>query len=73
VDLARVEDDHGRELRFGNGVDQYRGRYLAGLELLTNTTAIHLTFAVQRSEVVEFVVRPVFVSNAASSFRAGAR
>jgi len=61
VDLARVEDDQGRELRFGNGVDQYRGRYLAGLELLTNTTSIHLTFAVQRSEIVEFMVRPVFV------------
>ena len=61
-DLARVEDDLGRELRFGNGVDQYRGRYLAGLELLTNTTSVHLTFAVQRSEVVQFVVRPVFAA-----------
>lgn len=62
VDLARVEDDLGRELRFGNGADQYRGRYLAGLELLTNTTSIQLTFAVQRSEIVEFVVRPVFAA-----------
>jgi hypothetical protein len=60
VDLARAVDDLGRELRFGNGVDQTRGRYLAGLEALTNTTTVQLTFAVQRSEIVEFAVRPVF-------------
>lgn len=60
VDLAGVRDDLGRDLRFGDGIDQARGRYVAGLELLTNTTSVELTFAVHRSVVVEFNVRPEF-------------
>lgn len=66
VDLARVVDNHGRELKFGNGYALWphtgpNGRYTAGLELAPDTQSIDVTFAFQRPRLVTFTVKPTFV------------
>lgn len=74
VELARIVDGGGRELRFGDGAAQWpftgpNGRYQAGLELAEETTSIDITFAFQRPHRVTFVVKPAFVrTNFASTF-----
>ena len=61
VDLASVIDNYGQPLRFGHGTDVMKGRYVSSLELLTNTTAVDLTFVAHSAETVEFRVRPELV------------
>ena len=66
VELARVVDNRGRELKFGNGYALWphtgpNGRYTAGLELAPDTESIDVTFAFQRPRRVAFVVKPTFV------------
>lgn len=66
VELARVVDNHGRELKFGNGYALWphtgpNGRYTAGLELAPDTASIDVTFAFQRPRLVTFTVKPTFV------------
>lgn len=66
VELARVVDNHGIELKFGNGYALWphtgpNGRYTAGLELVPDTESIDVTFAFQRPRLVTFTVKPTFV------------
>lgn len=66
VELARVVDNHGRELKFGNGYALWphtgpNGRYTTGLELAPDTQLIDVTFAFQRPRLVTFTVKPTFV------------
>ena len=65
VDLARAVDNHGRELRFGDGqVEPLVGwirHYWAGLELAADTVTMDLTFAFHRPRRIEFTVKPTFV------------
>ena len=66
VELARVVDNHGRELKFGNGYALWphtgpNGRYTAGLELAPDTASIDVTIAFQRPRLVTFTVKPTFV------------
>jgi hypothetical protein len=74
VELARVMDNHGRELKFGNGYALWphtgpNGRYTAGLELAPDTASIDVTIAFQRPRLVTFTVKPTFVrSNFDSAF-----
>jgi len=58
VDLARVRDDRGRELRFGRGWEPWPGKFTTGLEVPIDATSLDLTFAVHPCEFVEFLVRP---------------
>jgi hypothetical protein len=67
VDLARIVDDRGREIRFGDGKEVWPGKkYTAGIEVPRDAVSLDLTFAVHRSEFVEFLVRPVMSSSNAS-------
>ncbi|MBK7998066.1 MAG: hypothetical protein IPK15_04870 [Verrucomicrobia bacterium] len=66
VELARVTDNRGRELKFGNGYALWphtgpNGHYVAGMELAPDTQSIDVTFAFQRPRFVTFVVKPTFV------------
>jgi hypothetical protein len=66
VELARAVDNHGRDLKFGDGVYMWpfsgpSGRYLAGLELAADTESVDLTFAFQQPRRIEFKVKPTFV------------
>ena len=66
VELARVTDDRGRELRFADGTETWIGnypvRYTVGLEVPLDATWLDLTFGIRQSEVVEFLVNPGLVS-----------
>ena len=76
VELARVVDNHGRELKFGDGVYLWpfsgpNGRYVAGLELAADTESVDLTFAFQQPYRIEFKVKPTFIrTNFSSTFPA---
>ncbi len=66
VELARAADNHGHELKFGNGYALWphtgaKGNYVAGLELAPGTESIDVTFAFQRPRLVTFTVKPTFV------------
>lgn len=67
VDLASAIDNNGTPLRFGHAPDLMEGRSLSGLELLTNTTSVDLTFVAHSTETVEFRVRPEFVPDSGSA------
>jgi len=76
VELTRAVDNHGRELKFGDGVYLWpfsgpSGRYVAGLELAADTESVDLTFAFQQPRRIEFKVKPAFVrTNFSSTFPA---
>ena len=76
VELTRAVDNHGRELKFGDGVYLWpfsgpSGRYVAGLELAADTESVDLTFAFQPPYRIEFKVKPTFVrTNFSSPFPA---
>ncbi len=76
VELTRAVDNHGRELKFGDGVYLWpfsgpSGRYVAGLELAADTESVDLTFAFQQPHRIEFKVKPTFVrTNSSSPFPA---
>ena len=72
VELTRAVDNHGRELKFGDGVYLWpfsgpSGRYVAGLELAADTESVDLTFAFQPPYRIEFKVKPTFVRTNFSS------
>jgi hypothetical protein len=58
VALIAVTDDLGRGLRFNGGSESMQGRYVVGLEVMTNSTTLDLTFVVHQGREVEFFVKP---------------
>lgn len=60
VYLARALDDQGRELRFGHETHPWQGKYTAAVEIPHDSQTVNLTFAIHRSQFVEFRVRPVW-------------
>lgn len=58
VDLVRIADDRGREVRFGHLTQPTPTRLEAGVELPYDIRTVDLTFAVHRSLFAEFLVRP---------------
>ena len=74
IALLAVTDDTGRELRFSGGIDQWKGKYVVGLEVPTNSTTLDLTFVVHQGREVEFFVKPDWeATNVASTFLPGGK
>lgn len=63
ISLDRVVDNHGRPVRFGDQDDSMGGRYEAALELPADAEQLDLSFAVHRSQVVEFLARAEWVAS----------
>jgi len=62
VDLARLTDNRGSELRCADGEESQKGKYTVGLEVPLDATWLDLTFGIRQSEVVEFLANPGLVS-----------
>lgn len=65
--LVGVTDNLDRPLRFSRGGEPVEHRYVAGLEVPTNSTTLNLTFVVHESYEVKFLVKPVWVPTGAVS------
>lgn len=61
LELVRVTDQAGAEIGFMEQTDNGYGRFLAGLELKPDTTALRLTFAISHTRTAEFLVKPRFI------------
>jgi hypothetical protein len=74
VDLVNAVDDRGRVLPHDDGFDFPPGTYETRVQAFPDSHSADLTFAVRQSHIVEFLVKPVYLTtNVASTFPAGAK
>ena len=56
--MIRVVDDRGKQIRFEPAYINPIGIYGFKVMIPTNSEALDFTFAVQQSEILEFLARP---------------
>jgi hypothetical protein len=66
VTLVKMEDDQKRNVS-GGGSSSDNGEYSYALKLASNSTTMHLTFAIHKSLFAEFVAQPTLLTSATTN------